>query len=181
MARIAYILLCHKDPEGVVAQARRLTAAGDAMAIHFDANAPQAAFDTIARQLADNPAVTLVRRRERCGWGSWSLVQATLNAMEAALAAFPDASHFYMLSGDCMAIKSAEYAHAFLDAEDVDYIESFDFFHSDWIKTGIKEDRLVYRHYFNERRNKRLFYASMAVQKCRNASACAAASPPTSR
>jgi hypothetical protein len=30
------------------------------------------------------------------------------------------------------------YAHAFLDAEDADYIESFDFFASDWIKTGLK-------------------------------------------
>ena len=44
-----------------------------------------------------------------------------------------------MLSGDCMPIKSAEFAHSFLDREEVDYIESFDYFNSDWIKTGIKE------------------------------------------
>ena len=31
-------------------------------------------------------------------------------------------------------------------------IESVDFFASDWIKTGIKEERLIYRHWFNERR-----------------------------
>jgi hypothetical protein len=37
MAKIAFILLCHKDPDGIIAQARRLTAAGDAIAIHFDA------------------------------------------------------------------------------------------------------------------------------------------------
>jgi hypothetical protein len=70
-----------------------------------------------------------------------------------------------MLSGDCMAIKSAEYAHRFLDAEEADYIESFDFFESDWIKTGIKEERLIYRHWFNERQHKRLFYASMGLQQ----------------
>ena len=28
MSRIAYILLCHKEPEAIVAQANRLTAAG---------------------------------------------------------------------------------------------------------------------------------------------------------
>ena len=39
MARIAYILLTHKDPEGIIAQARRLTAAGDFVSIHFDARA----------------------------------------------------------------------------------------------------------------------------------------------
>ena len=75
------------------------------------------------------------------------------------------ASHFYMLSGDCMAIKSAGYAHQFLDDRDVDYIESFDFFESDWIKTGMKKDRLIYRHFFNERARKWLFYKSLNWQK----------------
>lgn len=40
MARIAFILLCHKDPDGVIAQALRLTAAGDYVAIHFLMPAP---------------------------------------------------------------------------------------------------------------------------------------------
>ncbi len=97
--------------------------------------------------------------------GAWSLVQATLYAVEAAVEAFPRATHFYMVSGDCMAIKSAEYAHDFLDAEDVDYIESFDYFESDWIKTGMKEERLIYRHFFNERTQPRRFYAAFNLQR----------------
>ncbi len=165
MAKIAYILLCHRNPTAIVNQARRLTAVGDVMAIHFDARAAQDDYEAIRAALADNPAVTFARRRVRCGWGEWSLVQATLNAVEAALDAFPDATHLYMLSGDCMAIKSAEYAHAFLDRQDRDFIESFDYFESDWIKTGLKEERLVYRHYFNERSSKRLFYAALELQK----------------
>ncbi|MEM9855513.1 MAG: DUF5928 domain-containing protein, partial [Pseudomonadota bacterium] len=75
------------------------------------------------------------------------------------------ATHFYMLSGDCMMIKTAEYAHAFLDASDVDYIENHDFFESDWIKTGMKEDRLIYRHVFNERTQKTRFYWSLNTQR----------------
>ena len=165
MAKIAFILLCHKDPDAVIAQARRLTAAGDCMAIHFDARADAEDYRRIRKALADNPNVTFARRRIRCGWGEWSLVQATLEAVKAAETDFPRATHFYMLSGDCMAIKSAEYAHEFLDREDVDYIESFDYFESDWIKTGFKEERLIYRHYFNERRHKRLFYAAYELQK----------------
>ena len=165
MAKIAFILLCHKDPEGIIAQARRLTAAGDCIAIHFDARASAGDYARIRAALKDNPSVTFAKRRVKCGWGEWSLVAATLRAVEAAVRAFPSATHFYMLSGDCMAIKSAEYAHAFLDAEDVDYIESFDFFDSDWIKTGMREDRLIYRHWFNERQQKRLFYGAYALQK----------------
>ncbi len=165
MARIAYILLCHKDPDAVIQQARRLTAVGDYMSIHFDARAPAAAFARIRDALADNPNVTFARKRIKCGWGEWSLVQAMLYAIEAAVDDFPRATHFYMLSGDCMAIKTAEYAHDFLDAHDVDYIESFDFFDSDWIKTGWKEERLIYRHLVNERKHKRLFYALYETQK----------------
>jgi hypothetical protein len=52
MAKIAYILLCHKDPDGIIAQAQRLTAAGDFVAIHFDARAPREAFDQIRAALA---------------------------------------------------------------------------------------------------------------------------------
>ena len=165
MARIAFILLMHKDPQGVIDQARRLTATGDYVSIHFDKRAPRAMFQQIRDALDDHSRVTFAARRRRCGWGEWSLVAATLEALRAAETAFPQATHFYMLSGDCMPIKSAEYARDFLDRDDCDYVESFDFFDSDWIKTGIKGERLAYRHWFNERRNKRLFYASMRVQK----------------
>ena len=135
MAKIAYILLCHKDPDAIIRQAELLTAAGDCMAIHFDANASSQAYDKIRTTLADNANITFSKKRVKCGWGEWSLVQATLHAIEAALNSFPRATHFYMLSGDCMAIKTAEYTHAFLDEHDADFIECFDYFQSDWIKT----------------------------------------------
>ncbi|WP_166417256.1 DUF5928 domain-containing protein [Cochlodiniinecator piscidefendens] len=165
MAKIAFILLCHKDPDAIITQAERLTAAGDFMSIHFDARANPEHFLKIKSALGDNPNVTFAKKRIKCGWGEWSLVQATLYAVEAAVNAFPRATHFYMLSGDCMAIKSAEYAHSFLDNRDIDYIESFDYFESDWIKTGFKEERLIYRHFFNERTRKWLFYKSFDFQK----------------
>jgi len=165
MARIAFILLCHKDPKGIIAQARRLTGSGDFVSIHFDARANPADFEMVRSALADNRSVAFAARRLRCGWGEWSLVGATLEAVRAAVDAFPSATHFYMLSGDCMPIKSAAYAHEFLDVHDLDYIENFDFFESDWIKTGFKEERLIYRHWFNERAQKQLFYGSYEIQK----------------
>jgi len=165
MARIAYILLCHKDPAAIIKQAERLTASGDYMSIHFDASANPQHFSQITTALAANPNVTFARKRIKCGWGEWSLVQATLNAVESAVEAFPRATHFYMLSGDCMAIKSAEYVHQYLDDNDVDFIESFDYFESDWIKTGWKEERLIYRHWFNERTQKKRFYWMFELQR----------------
>jgi len=165
MAKIAYILLCHKDPEAIIQQAERLTAVGDYMVIHFDGRASDQDYAEIRAALDDNPNVCFPRRRIKCGWGEWSLVRATLAAMRTAADDFPRATHFYMLSGDCMAIKTAQYAHDYLDQNDFDFIESFDFFESDWIKTGMKEDRLIYRHVFNERKNKALFEWSHNLQK----------------
>lgn len=165
MARIAFILLCHKDAPGIIAQARRLTASGDFVSIHFDGRADSRAYQEVRAALAGNPAVAFAARRHKCGWGEWSLVAATLEAVRAAVHAFPAASHFYMLSGDCMPIKSAEYAHSFLDAEDCDYIENNDFLTSDWIKTGLKEERLIYRFWFNERTQTKLYYTSLAIQQ----------------
>ena len=164
MAKIAYIMLCHKDPAAIISQAVQLTAKGDFLAIHLDARSGTEAFNQVKTALKDNPSV-IFAKREKCGWGEWSLVQATLNALQAADKAFPQATHFYMVSGDCMPIKSAEYAHAFLDADSIDYIEAFDYFNSGWIKTGMQEERLIYRHYINERKHKWLFYAAMDVQK----------------
>jgi hypothetical protein len=135
------------------------------MSIHFDASANPAHFRQITDALKENPNVTFAKKCVKCGWGEWSLVQATLNAVQSAVDAFPRATHFYMLSGDCMPIKSAEYTHHFLDDHDVDFIESFDYFESDWIKTGWREERLIYRHYVNEGAHKKLFYAMFEVQK----------------
>ncbi|MBO9400006.1 DUF5928 domain-containing protein [Shimia sp. R9_3] len=165
MARIAYILLCHKDPEAIIKQAERLTATGDHISIHFDARAKPEHFRMLQEALGTNPNVAFAEKRIKCGWGEWSLVEATLNAVETAVKKFPRASHFYMLSGDCMVIKSSEYIHNFLDENDVDFIESFDFFESDWIKTGMKAERLIYRHWFNERTQKRRFYTTFNLQK----------------
>lgn len=165
MASIAYILLCHKDPEAILRKVACLTDAGDQVAIHFDKSAPPADYKRLREALAANPNVTFTSKRIRCGWGEWSLVKATLAGLRAARAAFADATHFYLISGDCLPIKPAWACRAFLDAQNKDFIECHDFFSSDWIKTGWKEERLIYRHLFNERTQTSWFYRSYTLQK----------------
>ncbi|MFZ9132198.1 MAG: DUF5928 domain-containing protein [Gemmobacter sp.] len=165
MARIAHLLLCHQNPEGIAAQARLLAAQGDFVAIHFDAGAARADFARLRAALADAPRIVLVERRHRCGWGSWSLVAATLATARRALGAFPEATHFMLLSGDCWPIMPVRQIRAHLDADGRDRIECADFLTSGWIRTGLVEERLLYRHPFNERTQRRLFYAGLWVQR----------------
>ena len=56
MTRIAFILLCHKDPDAV-RLALRLTAEGDFTAIHFDRRASNDAYASIEAKLSSNPNV----------------------------------------------------------------------------------------------------------------------------
>ena len=165
MTQIAFLLLCHRDPEGVIGQVRALTACGDRVVIHHDGNAPAADHARLREALAGDAGVAFVPRRLRCGWGEWSLVAATLAAARTALSAFPDASHLYLISGDCRPIKSAAHVHAALAGDPADHVETVDFFTSGWIKTGLSKERLIYRHPFNERRRPGLFYAALDVQK----------------
>lgn len=165
MTEIAFLLLCHKEPEAVIVQVRALVAAGDRVVLHHDANAPAIDHARLRAALAPLPGVVFADRRHACGWGDWSLVAATLTLLRTALRAFPGATHFYLLSGDCRPIKSAAHVHAALAADPADHIESVDFFTSGWIRTGMREERLVYRHYVNERRHPRLFYAALEVQR----------------
>ncbi|WP_425091429.1 DUF5928 domain-containing protein [Tropicimonas sp. S265A] len=165
MAKVAFILLCHKDPERIVDQALRLVSQGDCVAIHFDGRGANSDFVRLQDRLAGHPNVCFAPRRIKCGWGEWSLVKATLETLQTALATFGDATHFYLISGDCQPIKSAAFVKMRLDPADRDYIEAVDFFTSGWIRTGMKEDRLRFRHVFNERRQKKLFYASLEAQR----------------
>lgn len=162
---IAYLMLCHKDPEGVIAQARALRAGGDYVAVHYDRAGGQAAFAKLKAAFAGDPGLCLLARRFRCGWGDFTLVDASLALLRAAYAAFPEAGFFYLISGDCFPVKPGAVTRARLAETGRDWIEAHDFFTSNWIQTGLREERLIYRHPFNERRQRWLFYTSLALQK----------------
>lgn len=164
LAKIAFLLLCHKNADRVLEQARVLSAGGDYVVIHVDGNAPKSFFEQVKDGTRENANVQLAPR-VKCGWGEWSLVQATLNMIDTGFEAYDDATHFMLISGDCMPIKSGQTIRETLTRHDQDMIEHADFFKDDWIKTGMKEDRLIYRHWFNERGRKNLFYASLDLQR----------------
>ena len=164
MVKIAYLLLCHKNAESVIAQARALTEAGDVVAIHFDKRGSNVEFQKI-KDVADAAPDIMLAKRVACGWGEYSLVQATFNLIYAARSAFEGVTHYFMISGDCYPTKTRAFIERVLEPADRDFIEMHDFMESDWIKTGMKEDRLHYRHWFNERTQKKAFYASLNLQR----------------
>ena len=63
----------------------------------------------IIRKIRDQaPGITLAAR-VACGWGEYSLVQATFNLIRAARKAFDGVTHYFLISGDCYPTKTRAY------------------------------------------------------------------------
>jgi len=163
MSKIAYLILCHKDPVAVGDWVEAHLKTGNYAAVHFDANASDEDFYALKERFKGQKNVVFVDRLA-CGWGEWSLVEASISLLNAALSSFKRATHFFLVSGECVPIKPASYIQNALDEQSIDFIEAQDF-NSGWIKTGMVEDRYAYRHFFNERKSRRLFYRSLAIQR----------------
>ena len=158
-----HLLLCHDAEEDVAARIAAHRRAGDAVAVHVDARAAGMR-RRLAQRFEGDGEVAFAPARA-CGWGEWSLVGATLDLMRLGRARFPLATHFALGSADCWPICSAEEMRDALAPGDRDWVEAQDFFASDWIATGLKAERLTRWHFFNERKNKRAFYAAVRAQR----------------
>ena len=93
----------------------------------------------------------LVEDRLACGWGDFSLVEATLRALRLIRDRNIDCERIVLMSGACMPIRPLAELSAFLDRHpQTQFIEIHD---SDWIVGGMREDRYRYRHVVNQRRH----------------------------
>lgn len=89
--RVAFMVMAHHEPAQFHRLVDRLTAEGAAVAAHIDAKADLRPF-----QRSD---VAFAADRVRVNWGGYSQVVCMQRVLSAALAAFPDATHFQWLSG----------------------------------------------------------------------------------
>lgn len=97
MGRIAYLILCHEHPQQLARLLRALHAPEDCAVIHLDARVDAAPFSDAAAGLN----VQFVEQRIAVNWAAWSMVQATLACMRAALLLQPAVDRLCLLSGSC--------------------------------------------------------------------------------
>lgn len=143
--RLLLVVLAHEAADELV---RRLdaivAAASDARAIiHFDARANPAHHDALVRAVAGRPRISLVRRRVRCAWGDYSLVEATFNALSEARAAAEAEGRAYdrvvLLSGACLPCRPIRQLERFLrDNAGREFIEIGD---EAWPIGGLRAER----------------------------------------
>ncbi len=84
--QIAYLILAHAHPQQLGHLTARLAAPGVRFYLHIDANTPADTFAAMQAAVAHCGAPATWITRQICRWGGFSLVDATLKLMDAALA-----------------------------------------------------------------------------------------------
>jgi len=109
--KVAFLNLCHTDPQLVARAACRLTADPDfQMLIHLDAKADAEPF---AQALKGLPRTEMIPERVKVYWGGFSAVQATVALLRAALAAPQRYSYLVLLQNLDYPIRSNAYIKQF--------------------------------------------------------------------
>ena len=164
--QIVFVLLAHNAPALVARVARTMTATGHRMVIHYDAKVPAAEDAALRADLADLGDRVRFARRVTVGWGEWSVVQATLNAVEAIAEAGWEPDYVYLMSAMDYPIRDAAHLEAFLDRNRGDeFIESVPSDTVKWVKSGPQRERYQYRWYFNWREKPHLTDRAFRLQR----------------
>ena len=112
-----YLILAHKNPLQLGRMIERLDDGASKFFIHLDAKTPIEPFAACL----EGGHIRFIEPRERCVWGDFSIVRATIHLMEAAS---KEQGFFILMSGQDYPIQSQGYINDFLERnKDFDFIE----------------------------------------------------------
>lgn len=162
---LGIVMLVHTAFDRAEQVARHWAAAACPLVIHVDRAVPDDTYHSFVRALSDMTDLRFAPRH-RCEWGRWGLVAATQDAAGIMLRTFPDRRHVYLVSGACLPLRPVQELIAYLDARpQTDFIESATISDVPWTIGGLDQERFTLRFPFSWRRHRRLFDASVALQK----------------
>ena len=151
--KVAVLLLCHEAPALL---SRRLASAFFAspdvkVYIHYDARRSDAELQVLRQSIPEGVQVDFVTDRVRCGWGEYSLVEATHRMLRLALADTAFASDYLaLISGSCVPIRPLGSLQEFLRRRvGIDFIQAVDISQRKWVKDGLEAERYRYHFPFN--------------------------------
>lgn len=165
MAKITFIILAHENSDHVADLAKLLTE-WDPHAhavIHYDLGAPRKQFDLLREKTANLPRVHLVKDRQKCGWGTFALVDGVVRSLRVIRREKIDCERVMLVSGACMPIRPLAEFSKFIDAHPkTEFIEAFD---SSWMVGGLRRERYQYWHFFNHQTHQKFFNAHYQLQR----------------
>lgn len=146
MSKIAHIILAHNNPEQLLRLIGRLQHPDADVYIHLDGKAGIGAFAAILKI----PNVYFIQSRVKVYWGSYSIIQATINSFTEILAAKKNYAYINLLSGNDYPIKSTAQIHEFFNRHPGRIFMEYVTTDSDWwhsIKTRVTQYHLTDFHF----------------------------------
>lgn len=162
---VGIVMLCHTALDRAAQVARHWATHGCPVVIHLDRRVAEPDRARFAAALADLPDVRFCARIA-CKWGTFSLVQASINAASQMLRDFPQVGHVYLSSGSCLPIRPVAELQAHLAAHPhTDFIESVTTADVGWTVGGLNKERFTLRFPFDWKTQRRLFDAYVKLQR----------------
>jgi len=107
--KIAHLILAHAQPYQLQRLVRKLYHPDADCYIHLDAKSNAAGFAVLQKI----PNVRFIQKRAKVTWGSYSMVQATLNALEEIVASGIQYDYVNLLSGQDYPLNEASFIHQY--------------------------------------------------------------------
>ena len=167
--KVAFIVLCHGPVDGVLELLNLPYFRNDAIKlyVHYDRKSGAKNADRLRKETTSLKNVVVLDQQINCRWGEYSLVEATLLGLEAAVNDSEFVPEFcYLISGSCFPIKPFEALQSYLLANlNKDFIEAVDPQVKQWSVGGYETERLRLYYPFNFQTQRSLFEASGAIQR----------------
>jgi len=158
-------MLVHGSLGRAAEVARHWARAGGPVVIHVDARVPSVDFRRFSEGLAGDPNIRFSARRS-CHWGTWSIVQATLDGARDMLQSYPDVRHVFLSCGTSLPLRPSADLKTFLSENgDTDFIESVTTKDVAWTKGGLDRERFTLSFPFAWKSQRRLFDLWVRLQR----------------
>ena len=154
--KLGFIILAHEPFEKIRPLLSVLTKnKNDVVALHFDKSTSHEKDIELVKECYPNIVIV---NQEKVEWGEPSIVDATLNGINAILDSEFSPEYITLLSGSCFPIKSrCKFEEYLLENKGSEFIECHDISNSRWVKSGLEEKRWQHYHFVNWRKNPNLF------------------------
>ncbi|PSR56851.1 glycosyl transferase [Adhaeribacter arboris] len=126
--KVAHLILTHNQPRHVERLIKQLLYADDAIFIHVDKKADLSSYHS----LKSYRNVFFINNRVAVDWGSYNVVEATLNSFQEMLHASGQYQYFNLVSGADYALQTAGTIHQFLEAHPGKAFMSYQLINEEW-------------------------------------------------
>jgi len=164
--KLCFIILAHDKMDRLVRLINLILKQECAVCLHLDKKVPEKDVTSLQDKIDVSNSPFLLVDRVKCAWGTFSLVEAVLNAVKKIDESGYSPDYVYLISGADIPVKPISSLKEFLKHNHGrEYIESFNINDQQWIKDGLTTERYERYFVFNFQNHRWLFDFSIKVQR----------------